>query len=76
MKVLPLRRERREPEWFAGYGDLMTASEVAQVVQQSPQTVRRLMATGQLPACRIGTRWYTPKTRLVEFVERGIDGAA
>lgn len=73
MKVVPLKCQ---PEWFVGYGDLMTVQEVAQVVQQTPQTVRRLMAAGKIPACRIGTRWYTPKSRLVEFVERGIDGAA
>ena len=51
-----------KPEWFANYGDLMT--------------VRRLMASGRIPAVKIGSRWYTPKSRLVEFVEEGIDGAA
>lgn len=73
MKIVSLAKQ---PEWFSEYGDLMTAAEVAQVVQQSPQTVRRLMSTGHIPACRIGTRWYTPKSRLVEFIEKSIGGAA
>lgn len=62
--------------WFEGYPDLMTAADVAEVTRQSAQTVRRIMAAGGIPAVKIGTRWYTPKSRLVEFVEEGIDGAA
>ena len=73
MKVVPLKGK---PEWFAAYCDLMTASDVAEVLRQSGQTVRRLMASGRIPAVKIGSRWYTPKSRLVEFVEEGIDGAA
>lgn len=73
MKALSFKSE---PEWFAAYGDLMTASDVAEVLRQSGNTVRRLMASGQIPAVKIGSRWYTPKSRLVEFVERGVDGAA
>ncbi|MFR1166429.1 MAG: helix-turn-helix domain-containing protein [Adlercreutzia equolifaciens] len=63
-------------QWFAAYGDLMTVSDVAEVLRQSGQTVRRLMASGRIPAVKIGSRWYTPKSRLVEFVEEGVDGAA
>ena len=73
MKVVPFNGK---PEWFANYGDLMTASDVAEVLKQSGQTVRRLMASGRIPAVKIGSRWYTPKTRLGVFVEEGIDGAA
>ena len=73
MKMVPFKGK---PEWFAAYGDLMTASDVAEVLRQSGQTVRRLMASGRIPAVKIGSRWYTPKSRLVEFVEEGIDGTA
>lgn len=62
--------------WFEGYPDLMTAADVAEVTRQSGQTVRRLMVSGRIPAVKIGSRWYTPKSRLVEFVEEGINGAA
>lgn len=73
MKVVQLKKP---PEWFAAYGDLMTAAEVAEVLRQSGQTVRRLMASGSLPGVKIGNRWYCPKSALVNFIEEGVNGTA
>lgn len=51
------------------YPDLLTTEDVAAILRKSPQVVRRMFSTGDLPAVHIGARWYLPKARLVELVE-------
>ncbi len=60
---------------FADYGDLLTVSDIAQITHQSEQTIRRLMATQELPIVKIGARWYTPKSKLIEHIERMLSNA-
>lgn len=51
------------------YPDLLITEDVAAILRKSPQVVRRMFSTGDLPAVRIGARWYLPKARLMELVE-------
>jgi excisionase family DNA binding protein len=46
--------ERRTIQQTAGSQSLMTAHEVADLLQVSLRTVRRLIADGRLPVVRIG----------------------
>lgn len=55
-------------EWFAGYGDVLTVEDLAQILRLSVKTVQRQCKRGDLPAVSIGRRWYVPKARLVAFL--------
>lgn len=60
------------PERFAGYPDLLKSAEVAEILRLSPQTVRRFMASGEIPgAFKIGPVWYVAKAAFSRFVEGG-----
>lgn len=51
------------------YPELLLTEDVSALLRKSPQVVRRMFSSGELPAVRIGHRWYLPKARLVELVE-------
>lgn len=51
------------------YPDLLVTEDVCAILRKSPQVVRRMFSTGELPAVHIGARWYLPKSRLVELFE-------
>lgn len=61
-------------ELFADYPDLLTPAMIAEQTGQCADTVRNLIRRGELPACRIGHRYYVPKTKFVEFIEGGLNG--
>ncbi|WP_302382872.1 helix-turn-helix domain-containing protein [uncultured Adlercreutzia sp.] len=62
---------------FEGYPDLLTPDDMAEIIRQSAQTVRKLMRSGEIPnAFKIGAFWYVAKADFAEFVERGKRGAA
>lgn len=56
-------------ELFTGFPDLLTPDHMSEITGMSADTVRSLIRRGELPACRIGHRYYVPKTKFVEFVE-------
>lgn len=57
--------------WFDGFGDLLTVDDVAAILHVSRKTVQTLCKRGDLPAIKIGRRWYVPKIRLVEYLLTG-----
>lgn len=59
----------REP--FEQYGDLLNVSDICEITGMSAQTVRRCVERGEIPGCKIGRRWFVPKSRFIEFVEGG-----
>ena len=61
-------------ELFSGYPDLLTPAHIAEITGQCEATARAMCARGELPAVRIGKRWYVPKPSMVEFVFGGRDG--
>lgn len=42
------------------YGTTMTPSQIAKELHRHPTYVRVMCQSGQLPAVRIGGRWYVP----------------
>jgi excisionase family DNA binding protein len=44
--------------------DLLTATEVAEVLRVKRSTALDYMRRGVVPACKIGRRWYVLRTRL------------
>ena len=59
------------PEMLAGYPDLLTVQHVREITGVSEQTVRREIAEGRLPGCRIGRRLFVPKCKLIEHALGG-----
>ena len=45
--------------------ELLTVEEVAELLQCHPDSVRRMMRQGRLPAVKVGWRWYV---RRAEFL--------
>lgn len=72
-KVVYLSEQPPEQEsanaLFDGFPDLLTTVHLAKITGQCEATVRALCAKGDLPAVRIGRRWYVPKTSMVAYVE-------
>lgn len=60
-------------ELFASYPDLLTPAHIAEITGQCEATARAMCARGELPAVRIGKRWYVPKPSMVELVLGGRD---
>jgi len=44
--------------------DLLTANDVADVLQVQRSTALDYMRRGVIPACKIGRRWYALRSRL------------
>lgn len=62
---------------LAGYPDLMTAEQMAEVLDISRRNVYRLVERGELPfSVRVGRRVYFPKRLVIEFLRlaEGDDG--
>ncbi len=57
------------------YPDLLGIPHLVEITGQSAQTMRGLCARGELPAVRIGRRWYVPKASFVEFLGAAYDAA-
>lgn len=48
---------------------LLTVDEAAQQLRVHPQTVRRMIRQGRLPAQRTGTRVFLPQWGIHRFIE-------
>jgi excisionase family DNA binding protein len=48
--------------------EYLTTTEVAQALRVAPQTVRRLVATGEIAAVRIGRQWRISPDDLARFL--------
>ncbi len=52
--------------------EYLTAEQVAEKLQLHPRTVRRLLATGELPGKKIGAKeWRVSASALKDFMEAG-----
>ncbi len=57
-----------EPEAFKDYPDLLTTAHVSEITGLCTATILSEIHAGRLPACRIGQRYFIPKTRFIEYV--------
>lgn len=55
--------------------ELLTVSQAAELLGIAEPTVRKLCASGELPAAKLGKRWYVSQKRLFTILglysERG-----
>ena len=50
---------------LAGYGDLLTVEDMAEVLSVSTRTIYRLVDGGELSAVRLGRRLYFPRKAII-----------
>ena len=58
--------------------ELLTVEEVSELLQVHPDSVRRMMRQGRLPAVKVGWQWYVRRSdfdRLFEKAGQGQPGA-
>lgn len=68
-------RDGAERTMFEGEQDLITTERLAALLGVHVNTARTLCRTGELPAVKIGARYYVPRARLADFVAGGGDAA-
>jgi len=61
-----VEKKTQEKELFSEYRDPMTAEEVAKALSISKRTVYRLVENDELPAVKVGHRFYFPRSAMVE----------
>lgn len=59
------------PEMLAGYPDLLTVQHMNEITGVSDQVIRKEIAEGRLPGCRIGRRLFVPKCKFIEYAMGG-----
>lgn len=67
-RIVPLPSKS---DMLAGYSDLLSVKDMREITGVSEQTIRKEIAEGRLPGCKIGRRLFVPKCRLIEFAMGG-----
>ena len=52
--------------------ELLTVEEVAELLQCHPDSVRRMMRQGRLPAVKVGWRWYVRRADFLAMTRVGV----
>jgi len=56
-----------------GVNEILTVKEVACLLKTTGQQVRKMIASGELPAVKVGREWRITMERLVEFLDEYIN---
>ena len=56
---------------MAAFGPIMTTQQVADTLHRHQSHVRVLCQEGELPACRIGSRWHVSTVKLGAMLDGG-----
>lgn len=48
---------------------IYSATEAAELLGTRPNTIQRLLESGEIPAYRDGKNWKIPKTLLLKYIE-------
>ncbi|MEG0791958.1 MAG: helix-turn-helix domain-containing protein [Gordonibacter sp.] len=60
------------PEMLAGEQELLTVQRMHELTGVSKQVIRKEIAEGRLPGCKIGRRLFVPKHLFVEYATGGV----
>ncbi len=70
-----LKAEASQPD-ITGGGQLLTIDQVAHQLQVQPITVRRLVWTKKLEACKVGSLWRIRPDAVENYLRGDADGKA
>lgn len=62
----------KDKSHFSELPELLTVKDIAGILSQSEQTIRRLCREGELPSVRIGRRLYVPRHEFAEHIENAL----
>jgi len=51
--------------------EILSADEAAEMLQMHPRTIRRLLASGELPGTRLGRQWRISASAVRKLIETG-----
>lgn len=51
--------------------EFLSADEAAELLKLHPRTIRRLLASGELPGTRLGRQWRIADATLRAFIDNG-----
>ena len=54
---------------FENYDDILTVTDVMELLYVGKNTVYALLGSGELKGFRIGKTWRIPRAALVEYIE-------
>ncbi|MEA5020767.1 MAG: helix-turn-helix domain-containing protein [Gordonibacter sp.] len=60
------------PEMLAAEPELLTVQRMHELTGVSKQVIRKEIAEGRLPGCKIGRRFFVPKYKFIEYANGGI----
>jgi excisionase family DNA binding protein len=63
-----LIEQTAEPRAAPSEDELLTAAQVAQLLAKGESTVRSYMQRGELPATKIGGKWYARRSAVLRLV--------
>lgn len=55
---------------FDNYNDILSVNETMEALDIGRSILYRLLASGQIKAIKVGTRWKIPRKSLEEFVNQ------
>lgn len=58
-------------EMFSSFPELLTVDDMRLITGLSGQTIRAEIRSGNIPACKIGRRWFVPKTQFIAYIQGG-----
>lgn len=59
------------PEMLANEPELLTVQRMHELTGVSTQVIRKEIAEGRLPGCKIGRRLFVPKHKFIEYANGG-----
>lgn len=66
--VAPQTRSDAAYRLFEGESDLITINRLHEITGLDKRVLREQINEGTLPGCKIGNRYFVPKSSLIEYV--------
>lgn len=65
---LPNAKEAKKPGMLDAYPDVLNVGHLCEITGLSAQTIRLECSNGNLPAVRIGQRWFVTKPMFIDYL--------
>lgn len=57
---------------LSGFGDVLTVTELSQVMQICPTTAYKLLRSKEIKSIKLGNQFRIPKKWLIEYIEEKV----
>lgn len=66
----PDANPQRQPRRWSDLPELLAPEDLAPLLRLTPHGVRAMIRRGELPACKLGRRWFVRRTALEAHIRR------